>query len=212
MDEKKVENSKSDETQDNENQNLDQSPELSEIDQLNVKIAELENNLTFYKDQFLRTVAEFDNYKKRTDNEYANFVRYANEQFIEKLLPVVDDFERSLKALGEMTAKESDTNTKGNQSLARGVELIYNKLKKVLESHGVAPMEVVGKPFDPNYHDALMQVETSDYPHHTVIQEVERGYMLRERVIRHAKVIVSASPAEGDSQQSRDEREENKNG
>lgn len=170
-----------------------QLPELSEIDVLSAEVAELENNVALYKDQLLRKAAEFDNYKKRVDNDYSNFIRYANEELLEKLLPVVDDFERSLQALEQSAAKSGEAQNKENQILAKGVELIYSKLRKVLDTHGVKPMETVGKPFDHNYHDALLQVESLEYPHHTVIKEVEKGYMLHDKVLRHAKVIVSSA-------------------
>jgi molecular chaperone GrpE len=176
-----------------------QLPELSEIDILSAKVAELEDNVALFKDQLLRKAAEFDNYKKRIDNDYSNFVKYANEELLEKLLPVVDDFERSLKALQESTVKAGDNNTKENQVMLKGIEMIYNKFQKILETHGVKPMDVLGKPFDHNYHDALLQVETKDHPHHTVIQEVEKGYMMYDRVLRHAKVIVSSAQAEDQS-------------
>ncbi len=208
MDEENTDQTATDNAENGGKQAPAQLPELSEIDMLSAKVTELESNLALYKDQLLRKAAEFDNYKKRMDNDYSNFVRYANEEFIEKLLPVVDDFERSFKAFEESSAKASGRDKKENQSLFKGVELIYSKLRKVLEAHGVTPMEVVGKPFDPNYHDALLQVETSDHPHPTVIQEVEKGYMLHDRVIRHAKVIVSSAQAEGQSDKPDGEGEE----
>lgn len=208
MNEENTNQTAADNTENDDRQAPAQLPELSEIDMLSAKVTELESNLALYKDQLLRKAAEFDNYKKRIDNDYSNFVRYANEDLLEKFLPVVDDFERSFKAFEESAAKAGDRNTKENQSLVKGVELIYSKLRKVLEAHGVTPMEVVGKPFDPNYHDALLQVENSDHPHHTVIQEVEKGYMLHDRVIRHAKVIVSSAQAEGQSDKPDGEGEE----
>jgi molecular chaperone GrpE len=170
-----------------------QLPELSEIDLLSAKVTELENSVAVFKDQLLRKAAEFENYKKRMDSEYSNFVRYANEELLEKLLPVVDDFERSLKAFDESASKTVEKESKEIQTIARGIELIYNKFRKILENHGVSPMDVVGKPFDHNYHDALLQVESADHPHHTVINEVEKGYMLHDKVLRHAKVIVSSA-------------------
>lgn len=106
------------------------------------------------------------------------------ESLIIDLLPVLDDFERSLKHSRE--SKDFD-------SLLRGIELIYQKFFKVLEGRGVKSFETVGKEFDVNVHDALMQVPQSDVPPHTVIEEVDKGYTLNEKVIRHAKVIVSAA-------------------
>jgi molecular chaperone GrpE len=103
------------------------------------------------------------------------------------LLPVLDDMVRSLRA-----AKE------GTDSVAfiRGVELIYAKLLKTLENQGLAAFESVGMPFDVGFHDALLQVPRDDVPPHTVVEEIERGYRFNDRVLRHARVIVSSSPEE----------------
>ncbi len=149
-----------------------------------------------YKDQLLRKAAEFDNYKKRSEADYLNMVKIANERLISLLIPILDDFARSLKSGKEV---------KEHESLFRGVELIYSKFTKALESQGLVPFESVGKPFDVEYHDALLQIPRSDIPPHTVVEEVERGYKLFDKVIRHAKVIVSTqqsahTPANGEGQ------------
>lgn len=168
-----------------------QLSDLSEVDLLNAKLADLEKNLNQYKDQLLRKVADFENYKKRIENDYVNLVKFANEELLEKLLPVLDDFERSLKV------KKSEDSMVDNESIIKGVELIFSKFKRILELQGVKSMEVIGQPFDPHLHDALLQIQTEEYPPHTVIQEVEKGYMLHDKVLRHAKVIVSADSQSG---------------
>jgi molecular chaperone GrpE len=116
-------------------------------------------------------------------------VRFSTEELITKLLPVLDDFERSLK----MSKERGNPIENGNDEsgFIRGVELIYTKFKKLLETHGVKEMNVVGQPFDPNLHDALLQMPKEDVPPHTVIEQVDKGYMLHDKVIRHARVIVS---------------------
>ena len=175
-----------------------QIPELSEMDILSSRISELETSVGQLKDQLLRKAAEFENYKKRIETDSANLVRFANEDLIVNLLPVIDDFERSLKAKPQSADEGSDLNT-----FFRGMELIYNKLKKVLEANEVKEIEVVGKPFDPSYHDALLQVPRSDVPPHTVVEEIDKGYKMRDKIIRHARVIVSAdlpTPGPGDNQ------------
>jgi molecular chaperone GrpE len=169
-----------------------QLPELSEIDMLSAKIVELENNVAQYKDQLLRKAAEFENYKKRIENDSANLIRYANEDLIEKLLPVIDDFDRSFAALKSMRETDTEVPAPESESFRKGIELIYNKFKRILELQGIKPLDVVGKPFDPSLHDALMMLPSADHPPHTVLQEVERGYTLNDRVIRHAKVVVSS--------------------
>jgi molecular chaperone GrpE len=159
-------------------------PEMIEPAALNLQVEELQKQVTQYKDMLLRKAAEFDNFKRRIENETANIVRFATESLIDDLLPVLDDFERSLKHSKEM--KESE-------ALVKGVEMIYLKLVKVLEGRGVKAFETVGKEFSVDYHDALMQMPRNDMPPHTVIEEVEKGYMLNDKVIRHAKVVVSSA-------------------
>lgn len=163
--------------------------EISEVDQFKQKITELENNLSQYKDQLLRKAAEFENYKKRVGNDYSSIVKFSNEELIESLLPVIDDFERSMK-MRKNTDDQVDTDNE--TTFMKGVDLIHNKLMKILESRGLKHFEVVGVPFDPQYHDALLQVYKDDLPPHTVIEEIDKGYMLHDKVIRHAKVIVSS--------------------
>lgn len=165
------------------------STEAGTQDQLAAKLAEAEKQIEQYKDLLLRKAAEFDNYKKRVEGDGITMARFAKVDILTELLPVVDDFHRSMK-LG----RES----KDPGAVARGVELIHQKLMKFLESQGVKTMETVGKEFDVRYHDALLQVQRDDVPPHTIVEEVEKGYFLDDRVIRHAKVIVSTSST-GDS-------------
>jgi len=193
--EKPPENTPSDRTVFDSQDVPKQIPELSEVDLLSAKVVELETALNQYKDQLLRKAAEFENYKKRTESDYAALVRYANEDLVGKLLPVLDDFERSLKAI-KKTEAAGGSNEKNNV-FGQALELIYNKLGKILESQGLTHFEVVGQPFDPQLHDALMQMPKSGVPPHTVIEEVEKGYMLGEKVLRHARVIVSSESSDG---------------
>jgi len=163
-----------------------QLPELTSLDLLSAKVAELEAAVNQYKDQLLRKAAEFENYKKRTENDYAAIVRFSNEDLILKLLPVLDDFERSMKA-----AKNTEDAAPGDLVFRQGVELIQAKLLRLLEAQGLKAFVSVGKPFDPHLHDALLQLPRADLPPHTVIEEVDKGFMLNDKVIRHARVIVS---------------------
>lgn len=168
----------------------EQSSNDSQKNDLAAKLAEAEKQLENYKDMLLRKAAEFDNYKKRIENESATILKFAKVDVISEILPVVDDFERSLKL-----SKEK----KDSEAFYKGIELIYQKLMKLLESQGVKIMETVGKEFDVHYHDALLQVHRTDIPPHTVVEEIEKGYILNDRVIRHAKVIVSTAPADHES-------------
>jgi molecular chaperone GrpE len=159
----------------------------SEVDILNAKIAELEKQVATYKDQLFRKAAEFENYKRRTESETMTFVKFAGENIITQLLPVLDDLSRSIAS-----GKEKS----GNDPFFKGVELIGAKFIKALESQGLKAMETVGKEFNVEFHDALMQVQREDVPPHTIIEEVEKGYLLFDKVIRHAKVIVSTHAEE----------------
>lgn len=170
--------------------NSEQNSTAAQSSDVAVKLAEAEKQIENYKDMLLRKAAEFDNFKKRIDNESASIFKFAKVDVITEILPVVDDFERSLK-LG--------MGNKDSEAFYKGVELIYQKLLKLLEAQGVKTMETVGKEFDVHYHDALLQVHRADIPPHTIVEEVEKGYILNDRVIRHAKVIVSAVPADHES-------------
>lgn len=160
---------------------------LSPLDELKAKLEEAQKAADGYKDQLLRKAAEFENYKRRTESEYGAVIRSATESLLTALIPIAEDFARSMKSGRD--AGEGD-------AFARGVELIYAKLTKVLEQQGLVPFESVGKPFDVNYHDALLQIPRADLPPGTVVEEVERGYMLYDKVLRHARVVVSAPAAD----------------
>lgn len=146
------------------------------------KIKSLEAEVNQYKELMLRKAAEFENYKRRTENDQLNLLKYAAESVIVKLLPTVDDLERSLSHMTE----ENDV-----QKIKEGVLLIFNKLVKTLDEQGVKKFESIGLPFNVEFHEALMQRADDSVPPHTVIDELETGYMYKDRVIRHAKVIVS---------------------
>lgn len=152
---------------------------------LRVQLDEAQRLADTFKDQLLRKAAEFENYKRRVESESAAIMRSANEGLLLSLLPVVDDMTRSIKAGRE---------TRDYDAFYAGVELIQTKFLKVLEKFGVTPFDSTGKPFDVEVHDALLQIPRADVEPHTVVEEVERGYMIFERVLRHAKVIVSTAP------------------
>jgi molecular chaperone GrpE len=158
-----------------------------ELSLVKVKIEQLEKEVSEYKDKLLRKAAEFENYKRRTENEQLNLLKYAAESFIIKLLPIVDDFERSLQHIDS---------TKDVDSLKQGIKLVYDKLIKVLDDQGVKKIESIGKPFDVHYHEAILQRKADGVEPHTVLDEIEKGYIYKDRVIRHTKVIVSADTSE----------------
>jgi molecular chaperone GrpE len=158
----------------------------SEQTELEEKIESLEKQIEEYKDKLLRKAAEFENYKRRSENDQLNMINYSGENLIIKLLPVIDDFERSLQHM---------ENAKDIDSIRDGIKLVYDKFMKILGDQGVKKIEAVGEPFDVNYHEALMQRKDDSVPAHTVLDELEKGYLYKDRVIRHTKVIVSEDTA-----------------
>jgi len=157
------------------------SEEINET-KLEDKTTQLEQEVVELKDKLLRKAAEFENYKRRTEIDQINLITFAAESFIQKLLPVIDDFERSLGHVDEA----QDIN-----AIKQGLKLIYDKLMKVLDEQGVKKIDAVGNPFDVDYHEALMQRPDDSVEPHTVVDEMEKGYTYKDKVIRHAKVIVS---------------------
>lgn len=178
-------NSDMDENMASENEPKEENNEEQEISndiETNEKINSLEAEVNKYKELMLRKAAEFENYKRRTENDHLNLLKYAAESLIIKLLPTIDDLERSLSHMNE----ETDVT-----KIKEGLQLIYNKFMKVIEDQGVKKIESIGQPFDVEFHEALMQRADDSVPPHTVLDELEIGYMYKDRVIRHAKVIVS---------------------
>ena len=153
-------------------------PENSEV----TPEAKLEAELSEARDKFLRLSAEFENYKKRIARDRIEQTKMAGTELYISILPVIDDFERAMQSINE----SSEVN-----AVREGIQLIYTKMKSIVESRGLKPMNAVGLPFDPELHDAISSVDVENKEQSGfVIQEIERGYMLYDRVIRHAKVIV----------------------
>ena len=135
------------------------------------------------QDKLLRARADFDNLRKRLEKDKQEFLKYANEGILLELLNVLDDLERTINLAED---KHEDLN-----AFLKGVEMILAHLYDMLKQHGVKPIEAEGKVFDPHYHEALMQVENKDLPEHTIVEVLQKGYLMYERVIRTAKVKVS---------------------
>lgn len=146
-------------------------------------LAQLELELSAQKDKYLRLFSDFENYKKRVARERIEDVRMAGKDFLLSVLPVLDDFERALKSFQD----NPDT-----AAMKAGVQLVYNKLKSVTESKGLKSMETEGQLFDPELHEAISSVPASDPEMKgKVIEAIERGYYLHDKVLRHAKVIIA---------------------
>jgi len=136
-----------------------------------------------YWNRLLRLQADYDNTRKRLEKEKQDFVKFANEGIIMELLNILDDLERTVELA---QSKHQDL-----QVFLKGVEMILAHLYEMLKEYGVKPIEAQGKLFDPHYHEALMQVEEKELPEHTIIEELQKGYLLNDRVIRTSKVKVT---------------------
>lgn len=157
------------------------------------KVSELEKQNAELKDTLLRKVADFENFKRRNESDQINIIKYAAEPFIRNILQVYDDLERSLAHIDEPNNADS---TK------KGLLLVFEKFGKILESQGVKRIDAKGQPFDVNLHEALMQQQAEGVEPHTVLEVIEPGYIYKDRVIRHAKVVVSAeTTSQGETDQ-----------
>lgn len=139
-------------------------------------------------EQLLRTTADFDNYRKRAARERQDAVKFANESLLQKLIPALDNFDMAIAAAAG--AKEGAA-----QSLQTGVNMILSQLRNTLTEAGLEEIDATGELFDPNLHEAVSQQETNEMPEGQVVQQLRKGYRLRDRLLRPAAVIVAKKPA-----------------
>ena len=160
-----------------------------------IKLQTAEQQAQENYDRLLRVSAEFDNYKKRTAREMQEVVKYANEKMAKELLTVVDNLERAIEAAG---AERTD-----DDPLVKGIHLTLGEVLKILERHKVKPVKALGELFDPTYHQAMMQEEVEGQPPNTVVREMQKGYVIHDRLLRPSMVVVSkvkANKAEGQAE------------
>ena len=146
-------------------------------------LTEAQEAIAELNERIVRLTADFDNFRKRAQREKDEARQFANQGLLEKLLPVLDNFEMALTAV-----KDADP------SVRDGVQMILDQLLGVLKESGVEPVDAMGQPFDPNLHEALSQEETSEVEEGTVVQQVQRGYKLNDRLVRPARVVVAKAP------------------
>jgi molecular chaperone GrpE len=165
---------------------IEKAEELSapetEVDLLKERLSKSEEQIKELEDRLLRLAAEFDNYRKRTNKEFSYLVKNANEKLILQLLDTLDNFQRALDS-----AKTSND----YENFHKGVELIYTHMKDLLAKEGLKEIEALGKPFDPNFHEAVTQAESDEYKEGIVMEEISKGYLLNDRLLRASKVVVS---------------------
>ena len=160
----------------------DQTEESTENAQIRSLQAELEES----KQRFMRAQADFDNFRRRTQKEKEELGKYASSKLLGELVPVFDNFERALAAITPEQEGEQS-------SLAKGVEMIFRQFEGVLKAEGLTVMESVGQPFNPEFHQAIMTVEKDEFEEGIVVEELQKGYILKDKVLRPAMVKVSGS-------------------
>ncbi len=148
------------------------------LKQCKERVNELENENEKIRNQFQRALADYANLKLRNEKERVSLLKTSNANFVSKMLPIIDNFERAIKA-------------KDNDSKSIGISMIYKQLNHILEEEGLKKMEAKGEQFDPNLHDALMMEETDEYEDGIIIEVFEPGYIFKDKLIRTAKVKVS---------------------
>jgi len=192
-------------------ENADMTDEETDADQneevkppAKTELEKMQDEKEDYYDRLLRASAEFDNYKKRTDREKTELRKYANESLTRDLLSVVDNLERAI-----MMSIESQAST---ESILEGVEMTLKEILKILKKFQVKPLNSMGEIFDPRFHQAVGQEESGDSPANTILKELQKGYMIHDRLLRPAMVIVSkAKPESGDNDNKSDDSDsENK--
>ncbi len=179
-DERKVENSE-------EKEEACKPGEVSELDKAKAEIETLKAQVAESKDRYVRLMAEFDNFRRRTAKEQLDLIETANAKLLEKLSEVLDNFERA--------AHPDNNKQKDYDAFAKGVQMIHDQFAKILKNAGLEQLDPVGEPFDPNYHEALMRQASDEIPESHVIQVFQKGYKLKNKLLKTAKVIVSSGAA-----------------
>ncbi len=167
--------------QDSVNENDETTVESSNSDNTNDTVKAMEDKVAELNDKYLRLFAEFDNFKKRTATERIELVKTASKDIMAALLPVLDDFDR---------AKKASENESSGEVFTEGVTLVYNKLQSVLKNKGLESMESDGEAFNAEFHEAITEIPAGDAMKGKVIDTVEKGYFLNQKIIRYAKVVV----------------------
>lgn len=156
--------------------------ETAAADSVQAELEALRKQVEEQQERYMRAQADFDNFRRRTRQEKEEFAKYASSKLVEQLLPVLDNFERALAS-----SKES----RDFDSLLKGIEMTFRQLDQSLEQEGLKRMEAVGQPFNPEFHQAIQQVESDEHEEGVVVEEVMKGYLYKDKVIRPAMVKVS---------------------
>jgi molecular chaperone GrpE len=163
------------------NEEIEETVEDSEVS-LEEEVMQLQEEVNTWKTDYYKVFADMENLKRRMQNEHSNALKFMMQSFIEEILPVIDNFERSLAV---QNPSEEISN------FLKGYEMIYQQLVSVLEKHGVEVIKTKGEEFDPNFHQAVMTIKDENYKPNMIVEELQKGYMLKDRVIRASLVKVS---------------------
>jgi molecular chaperone GrpE len=177
------ENSLVNEMDEKDSQETPKVVEDDPVKELERKLEAKEKEAADNYDRLLRVSAEFENYKKRSKREFDDFKKYAIESLVSALLPAVDNLQRAVSSYADNRQKKDP--------LSEGVSLTLVDILKVLEKFNITPIESLGQPFNPNFHEAMMQEHSDTHPDNTVIQELQRGYRIHDRLLRPSLVVVS---------------------
>jgi len=170
------------------------APEAATTEAQTEPAADLQAQLTAAREEtaknwdlYLRSQAELENYRKRVQRDRQDLLKFGNENILRELLPVIDNLDRAVQHARE-------TSDQDQQGLLQGVEMTLGQFHKVLDKFHVTPIKSLGEPFDPARHEAMGQFQTSDYPPNTVAQELQKGYLLHDRLLRPAMVMIASAP------------------
>ncbi len=158
-------------------------------EQLRAELTQVQGELQAAQEQYLRTLADMDNLRKRTQREKEELAKFANESILREILEVVDNLERAVEH-----AEQTEMGETGS-GLLEGVRMTLGQFSQVLKKFGVTPVEALGAPFDPAHHQAMGQLETVEYPVNSVAQQMQKGYLLNDRLLRPSLVMVAKAPA-----------------
>jgi len=165
-------------------QDLDAEAMQAQLEELGKQIEQERKSAEEARNQYLRTLADFQNFRRRSEEQKGEIGQFANRELILGLLPIIDNFERALAAAEKSQSYES---------LVGGVGLTLRQILDYLKKNGVDPIDAVGKEFDPNFHEAVMRVDDGEHPENTVVDELQRGYTMHARVLRPSMVKVARS-------------------
>ena len=159
--------------------------EAAVVTPLREELAQAQEQVKIQQEQYLRTLAEMENLRKRHQREKEELAKYGNEELLRETLPVIDNLERAL---------EHAEQGEGQGGLMEGVQMTLDQFHRVLSKFGVEPIDAMGQPFDPAFHQAMGQLESADQPVNTVVQQMQKGYLLNQRLLRPAFVMVAKAP------------------